>query len=106
MDIHFNTDSSVMGTEDVASRIAAQVRGSLARFAQRLTNVEVYVVDVNGAKGGADDKQCKIEARPRGEEPVVVTAEASDVDSAARKAGAKMLSLLDSHFGKTDRHQR
>ncbi len=106
MEMHFNSDSSVLGSENVAARIEAQVRGRLARFASRLTTVEIYVSDVNGDKGGGDDKHCKIEARPRGEEPVVVSAEATDIDSAARRAGAKMISLLDSHFGKTDRLAR
>ncbi len=110
MDMHFNSDSSVIGSRDVAARIEAQVRGRLARFASRLTTVEIYVSDANGGaqgdRGGPTDKHCKIEARPRGEDPVVVSAEASDIDSAARKAGARMISLLDSHFGKNDRLAR
>lgn len=39
MQLQFNTDSSVMGTEDVAVRIEAQVRHRLARFSARLTRV-------------------------------------------------------------------
>jgi hypothetical protein len=106
MDIQFNTDSSVMGTENVAERVEAQLRSRLARFEKRLTRLEVHVTDTNGAKGGGDDKRCTIEARPRGGDPVTVTAEAGDVDAAARQASAKMISLLDSQFGKADRHPR
>ncbi|TCD02058.1 HPF/RaiA family ribosome-associated protein [Erythrobacteraceae bacterium CFH 75059] len=106
MDFQFNTDSSVMGTENVAERIETQLRERLARFADRLTRLEVHVVDENASRGGADDKKCTIEARPRGGAPVAVTATAGDVDSAARQAGAKLVSLLDSHFGKADRHPR
>ena len=104
MDFQFNTDSSVMGTQNVAERIEAQLRERLARFETRLTRLEVHVVDTNANKGGGDDKRCTIEARPRGDTPVTVTAEAGDVDAAARQAGTKMVSLLETRFGKAGRH--
>ena len=56
MQVQFNSDSSVMGTENVAERIEASVRDKLARFEDRLTRLEIHVRDENGAKGGADDK--------------------------------------------------
>lgn len=105
MDFQFNTDSSVMGTENVAERIETQLRGKLQRFEDRLTRLEVHVRDDNAKKGGGDDKSCTIEARPRGGDPVSVTANADDVDKAARDAGAKMVTLLDRHFGKQGRRQ-
>ena len=105
MDFQFNTDSSVMGTENVAERIEAQLRQKLGRFEERLTRLEVHVTDDNADKGGAADKSCRIEARPRGGEPVSVTGHAGDVDGAARQAGSKMASLLDSRFGKAGRHR-
>jgi hypothetical protein len=86
MDIQFNTNSSVMGTENVAERIEAQLRDRLGRFEERLTRLEVHVRDENGPKGGGGDKVCTIEARPRGGNPVSVTAQAADVDAAARDA--------------------
>jgi hypothetical protein len=106
MEFQFNTNSSIMGTENVAERIEAQLRDRLGRFEDRLTRLEVHVRDENGAKGGGADKSCTIEARPRGGNPVSVTAQAGDVDAAAREAGSKMVSLLDSQFGKADRHPR
>lgn len=95
-----------MGTENVAERIEEQLRNRLARFEDRLTRLEVHITDTNASRGGSDDKQCTIEARPRGSNPVTVTAQAGDVDAAARDAGAKMVSLLDTQFGKADRHPR
>ena len=53
MQVQFNSDSSVMGTENVAERIEASVREKLARFEERLTRIEIHVRDENGAKGGA-----------------------------------------------------
>ena len=105
MQFQFNSDSSVMGTENVAERIEAAVRQKLARFEERLTRVEVHVSDENAAKGGADDKTCMIEARPRGGKPIGVTEHASKVDDAARKAANTMAQRLERHFGKGDKHK-
>ena len=104
MQIQFNSDSSVMGTADVAERIETQVRDRLARFEDRLTRLEIHVSDENARKGGADDKACTIEARPRGGRAIGVTEHAGDVDSAARKAAATLAQRLDRHFGKVQRH--
>ena len=104
MQVQFNSDSSVMGTENVAERIEAAVREKLARYEERLTRLEIHVRDENGAKGGADDKACTIEARPRGGKPVGVTEHGSTVDDAARKAAATLAQRLTRHFGKESRH--
>ena len=104
MQVQFNSDSSVMGTENVAERIEASVRDKLARFDERLTRIEIHVRDENGAKHGADDKACTIEARPRGGKPIGVTEGASTVDDAARKAAVTLSQRLTRHFGKQSRH--
>lgn len=104
MQVQFNSDSSVMGTENVATRIEAAVRHKLARFEERLTRLEIHVRDENGAKHGADDKACTIEARPRGGRPIGVTEHADKVDDAARKAATTLAQRLERHFGKGDRH--
>lgn len=106
MQFQFNTNSSVMGTQDVAERIEAQVRQKLARFEDRLTRLEVHVEDVNSSKHGDDDKHCTIEARPRGGRPIGVTGKAADVDAAARIAANTMAERLDRIFGKAERHRR
>ena len=106
MQFQFNSDSSVMGTENVAERIEAQVRERLARFEDKLTRLEVHVRDENGAKGGGDDKTCTIEARPAGGRPIGVTEHAGDVDAAARSAATTLAHRLERHFGKGHRHDR
>lgn len=106
MEFHFNTDSSVMGTENVAERVESQVRDRVSRFAERLTRIEAHISDTNGRKGGGDDVRCMIEARPRGGDPLSATAHAGDVDSAARAAADKLVTVLDRQFGKADRHPR
>lgn len=103
MDIQFNTSNAISGTEDLATKITEQMQDRLSRFEDRLTRLEVHISDVNGPKGGGDDITCRIEARPRGGDPVTVSAQAGEVEVAARQASSKMVSLLDSHFGKADR---
>lgn len=105
MQFQFNSDSSVMGTDNVAERIEAQLRQRLARFEERLTRLEVHVADENADKGGAADKTCQIEARIRGEKPLSVTGKGADVDAAARTAGNKLVDRLERHFGKADRRR-
>jgi ribosome-associated translation inhibitor RaiA len=105
MQFQFNSDSSVMGTDNVAQRIEEMMRTKLARFEDRLTRIEVHVSDVNGSKHGADDKHCTIEARPRGGRPIGVTGRADKVDAAARKAANTLAQRLERLFGKGERHK-
>ena len=105
MQVQFNSDHTVMGTENVAERIEAAVREKLARFEDRLTRIEIHVRDVNGAKHGADDKECTIEARPRGGKPIGVTGKADKVDDAARRAASTLAQRLERVLGKGERHK-
>ena len=105
MQFQFNSDHTVMGTENVAERIEAMMRDKVARFEDRLTRLEVHVRDVNGAKHGADDKECTIEARPRGGKPIGVHGKADKVDDAARKAANTLAQRLERHFGKSEKHK-
>ena len=105
MQFQFNSDSSVMGTENVAERIEVVVRQKVARFEDRLTRLEVHVSDENARKGGNDDKTCMIEARPRSGKPIGVTAHAADVDSAARRAASTLAERLERIFGKEAKHK-
>lgn len=105
MQFQFNSDSSVMGTDNVAERIEAAVRAKLKRFEDRLSGLEVHVSDVNGSKHGGNDKHCTIEARPRGGRPLGVTGKAADVDTAARQAATTLAERLSRHFGKAERHK-
>lgn len=105
MHFQFNSDSSLMGTADVAQRIERQVRHRLARFEERLTRLEVHVSDVNGRKHGPADKHCTIEARPRGGKPIGVTGKAADVDAAARIAASTLAERLERLFGRAERHR-
>lgn len=95
MEISIHTPHIDANDDDLGS----QVEKGLARFADRLTRVEVFVKDVNASKGGVD-KHCSIESRPRGLDPVAVDHDAETVHEAVQGAVGKMQRALETRFGK------
>jgi hypothetical protein len=105
MQFQFNTDSHIQGDERLAETAETAVISALGHLSDRLTRIEVHLVDVNGGKGGADDIRCTVEARPEGMQPQTVTHNDADVDASLRGAGKKLRALLDSEFGKLDKRR-
>lgn len=58
------------------------------------------LVQVNADSNVGDDKQCTIEARPNGLDPLTVTASAATISQAVSGAAAKLLVVLERTFGK------
>lgn len=52
-------------TEGIRSHIERRVGFAFDRFQQDIGNVIVWLWDVNGHKGGGDDKRCRIAVRLR-----------------------------------------
>ena len=102
MQIEVTTDSNVDGSEELISRISADVDAALSRFSDRLTRVEVHLGDENAGKGGGDDKRCMVEARPIGQQPVAVTNHGATVEEACKGGLRKLAGLLESRFGRLD----
>jgi len=101
------TDNHITNSEELTSRIQADVEGALhPRFTGRLTRVEVYIQDVNGHKGGID-KRCAMEAHPAGLHPVAVDNRAGGIDEAVSGAVDKLIHALDHTLGRLhDRNER
>lgn len=99
MQILINTDNAIEGDEQLIERIESIAREGLSRFSDRITRVDLHLSDVNGNQGGVD-KQCVIEVRPKGLDPVVTTDQAETVDKVALSAIHKMVHLLENTFGK------
>ena len=104
MDVLVNTDNSVEGDATLAGEVETTLRHSLARFADRITRLEVHLGDENSHKHGADDKRCLIEARIAGRAPTAVTHHAPDLHRAVAGAADKMKAALDTVFGKLSTH--
>jgi hypothetical protein len=82
------------------SEIESLVEGTLRRFADRLTSVEVFVSAENDRhEEGACDKQCVIEAQVKDFQPVAVRAHAPLFSLAVADCAEKMERTLDRRFG-------
>jgi len=103
MDFQFNSDNNIEGTDAMADQVETRVRERLARFASRLTRIEVHVRDVDGTTNGPQGVEASIEARPAGSQPIAVTDRAGKPEAAVNGALQKLVARLDSEFGKLDR---
>ena len=104
MFIQIHTDNQIPSDNDRDSRLEDQIRQRLARFEERITDVEVHVSDVNGPRGGSSDLRCTMEARVNGIQPVAVADNGATVDRAILGAAKKAARALDHQLGKlTDR---
>ncbi|AGA25669.1 HPF/RaiA family ribosome-associated protein [Singulisphaera acidiphila] len=102
MQIQVSTDNHIKGSDEFFQKVSAEVERGLSRFAEQITRVEVHLSDVNGPKGGGDDKRCLLEARLAGRQPIAVTHEAATVDEAIVEACEKMERSIESLLGRLD----
>ncbi len=98
--IQVNTDNHIVGGEALTSQVEAVVEGSLGRFTEQITRVEVHLHDNNSHKQGDHDKHCRMEARIAGHQPVSVSHESATLEEAIDAAAEKLERALDSLFGK------
>lgn len=101
MQIQFNSGSRIDGGADVSGAVEARVRERLARFDGRLTRIEIHVRDVDGDRNGPRGVSARIEARPARGAPVATSDNARTADAAVSGALGKLVSLLDTAFGKS-----
>ena len=93
--IQINTDHNIEGSEAMNTHFTETLNDMLSRFDEHITRLEVHLKDVNGSKDVGNDKHCALEARLKGLNPMIVTAEASEVHRAVKAAGEKLKVLLD-----------
>jgi len=100
MQIKTNTDRNITGSEGLAAQANAIVESALARFSDQITRVEIHLSDENGARGGAQDKRCLMEARLEGRQPVAVTHQAATAELAMIGAADKLKRSIESTLGR------
>ena len=100
MNIQFNTDNHIEGTESLESYFSDKISNGLKHFEEHITRVEVHLSDQNADKGGANDIQCKLEARVKGLQPITVTSQDASKEKAVIEAIDKMKSVLRTTMGK------
>ncbi len=102
MQIQINSDHHVSAAPQVAARIQALVRGSLERYSDRITRIEVRLNDLNSVKGGNNDKRCLMEARLAGIGPVDVKHEADVLEIAIDGAVEKLERAIEHKLGRIE----
>jgi ribosome-associated translation inhibitor RaiA len=100
MQVLVNSDHNITGSESVTERVESMLQDSVARFADRITRVEVYLSDENAAKHGQRDKRCVMEAHVGGIAPVAVTNQAATLREAIEGASGKLERALEHTLGR------
>jgi ribosomal subunit interface protein len=96
MNIQITTDANIDGNEELRRHIEDVVAGTLERFSERITRVEVYLSDESSsAKSRNDDKRCVMEARLAGLRPIAVTHQTGSIHKAVDGAVEKLEKTLD-----------
>jgi len=93
-------------SDAITAHVEREVNSALARFEDRITRVEAHLRDSNGLKGGPADKQCTLEARPAGIQPVVVDEQGDDLYAAVGDAASKLRRALAKRFDRLDEPHR
>lgn len=100
MQIQVHSDNHIEGSARLVEWVSASVASKLERFDDELTRIVVHLHDDNGAKAGAQDKRCQIEARPKGLQALSVTHKAETLEQAIEGAIDKLHHALEHQFGK------
>ncbi len=99
MHIEISTDNKTEGDEKLVAHVTGELEVALGRFSDRITRVEVHLSDLNGQKGGHDDKRCMMEVRLEGRPPTAVTHQADTIDQAISGATGKLKRSVESTLG-------
>ncbi len=103
MKVQVNSDKTIRVDARLVTFVEGEAERVLARFAGKLTRVEIHLADVDNKKTGQADKRCVVEARPAGAQPLSTTANSVKVATAVDQALAKMKRLLTTFFGRMGR---
>ncbi len=101
MQIQVNTDKNVEGSEELTRQVEMVVEGSLGRFSDWITRVEVQLSDESsGSKARDNDKRCVMEARPASLQPISVSHQGATLDQALKGCAKKLARLLNDTAGR------
>lgn len=103
MQILLNTDNNIENGPNLRELVNSVIQGTLERFGDRITRVEVRLTDQNSAaKEGQGDKRCVLEAKPAGLDPIIVSEDGDTIEQALDSATETLERTLDRRLGKLD----
>ncbi len=96
-------DISGKSSEALDEHIRQRISSSLDQYPERIVGVEVRMEDVNGPRGGVDQRcQIKVKLNPKGD--VVVSELAADPYQAASAAADRLRNAVSRAVGKLKEH--
>ncbi|MDQ1813874.1 HPF/RaiA family ribosome-associated protein [Massilia sp. CCM 9210] len=101
MQIQLNSDNRIVASPALLARVQADLEQELKHVASAITRVEVHLNDVNGPRGGEDDKRCLLEARIKGSQPVAVESRAPTIEQAITAAAGQLHRAIKTTLGKS-----
>jgi ribosome-associated translation inhibitor RaiA len=101
MNVQVNSGHDVHCSEEYIKEIENTVLGSLERFRNALTRVEVFFGDENGTKTGANDKRCTVTAKMSHHDTLAATGHGDVFDAALDSALDKIVRVIESKIGRS-----
>lgn len=103
MQILLNSDNHINGGQKLAGYVEEVLQGTLGRFGERITRVEVHLTDENSReKEGNNDKRCMLEARLAGLQPIAVSDRGATLEQAIDGAVDRLEKTLDRTLQRLD----
>ena len=97
--IEFKMNKSTLLDESHPMFFSSQIYDNLDKYKSHITLIQVHLSDQNGNIEGSHDKQCLLEAKLAGREPVVVSKLADTIEIAISGAIDKLKGALESVEG-------
>src|SRR5262245_22542736 len=102
MIFQLRTDNHIKNSDEFSESIRADVEAVIGtRFGDRLRRIEVYLEDMNDAKGGVDIR-CSVELHLAGHSAVAAEDRAADIETAVDGAVERMLRVVEKQLGRQD----
>jgi hypothetical protein len=104
MEIQVRTDRALRGGHELATFVGYEIVAGLGACAIRVMSALVELTEDSPTAHGPARLRCKLEVRPHGHAPVVVSRLASSGDAAVRGAVEDMRHVLERMFRRIDGH--
>jgi ribosome-associated translation inhibitor RaiA len=108
MQILLHSDPNTDGSHLMAEHLETVVKAAMARFGERVTQVEAHLSDANGKnKSSGDDIHCTLDAKLLGLDAIVVKDRSGNAHQAIEGALRKLKRAVGAEIAKHDpRSQR
>ena len=102
MQVQIHTDNHIEGSEAMSKWASTTVTQAMHRFAGQISRLEVHLSDENaGKKHTPENKQCTMEARVEGHQPLAVKHQAANLNQALSGASDKLIKLIANTLDRT-----